>query len=362
MSTRVRRAGPAPGGPAPAHRRRPLPRRPRARRARRPRSCAARTPTPGSSTSTSTDACEVDGVVGDLHLRGPRPAGSPSRCPLLIPHPALHPRRAPATPWPRTRSTTSARPSSWSSPATGTSPRTRPSGSGSTYEMLPVVVGIEAARAAGAPGPRRRARQRRARTCSRRSATSRPRWPPPRTGSTSTSTIERSACMPMEGKGVYARWDTDEGRCACTPRPRRRPACARPSPPSSGMPLDEGRVRRARRGRRLRRQDHAPVARGGARARGRRRSLGREVKWTEDRREHFVVQRARARAAAGGHRRLRRRRASCSPSTCGSGTTTAPTRRTASSSRSSRRPSCSGRTSPAPTASSSGRSTRTPCS
>jgi hypothetical protein len=46
--------------------------------------------------------------------------------------------------------------------------------------------------------------------------------------------IERSACMPLEGRGVYARWDADEGRLRCGPRPRPRPACAPRSRPSSG--------------------------------------------------------------------------------------------------------------------------------
>ena len=47
-------------------------------------------------------------------------------------------------------------------------------------------------------------------------------------------------------------------------------------------------MRRPGRRRRLRRQDHAPLARGGARALGGAAARAATVKWTEDRREHFV--------------------------------------------------------------------------
>ena len=150
-------------------------------------------------------------------------------------------------------------------------------------------------------------------------------------------------------------------RCGSTPPPRPRPACAPPSPPSSAC-------------RSAKVECIAPDVGGGFGVKivhpwpeevlvpWAARSLGREVKWAEDRREHFISSRARARPAAGGHGRLRRRGPAARASTCGSGTTTAPTRRTASSCRSSPRPSCSGRTSRAPTGSSSGRSTPTPSS
>ena len=59
------------------------------------------------------------------------------------------------------------------------------------------------------------------------------------------------------------------------------------------------------------------------------RALGRTVKFTEDRREHFIST-AHERGQDAAHRgRLRRRRAGCSGWTSSSGTTTAPTRRTA---------------------------------
>ena len=46
----------------------------------RPPSCAARTPTPGSSTSTSTDALDVDGVVAIYTYEDLAGPGRPSRC------------------------------------------------------------------------------------------------------------------------------------------------------------------------------------------------------------------------------------------------------------------------------------------
>ena len=46
--------------------------------------------------------------------------------------------------------------------------------------------------------------------------------------------IERSACMPMEGKGVLARWDAEQGRAAhLLLHPDVHRACAPPSRPSS---------------------------------------------------------------------------------------------------------------------------------
>ena len=51
-----------------------------------------------------------------------------------------------------------------------------------------------------------------ARAWCRRSATPPPRSPRRRTGSSSTSTVERSACTPLEGRGVVARWDPDVSR------------------------------------------------------------------------------------------------------------------------------------------------------
>ena len=173
--------------------------------------------------------------------------------------------------------------------------------------------------------------------------------------------IERSACMPMEGKGVYARWDTDKERAAHLlldpdlDRGARRGG--RQARPAAG----QGRVHRPRRGRRLRRQDQPPVARGGPRPLGRKSSrAGGEVDRGPARALH--LQRARARAAAAGQGRLRRR----GPDARARREVLARQRRLHAL-RHHRpdhhlAPSCSGPTSPAPTAASSGRSTPTPSS
>ena len=101
--------------------------------------------------------------------------------------------------------------------------------------------------------------------------------------------IERSASMPMEGKGVLRPLGRRRRLAArATPRPRPRPACARRVAAKLGLPLDQVEV-------------IAPDVGGGfgvkivhpwpeevlvpwAAIR-----LGREVKWIEDRREHFVA-------------------------------------------------------------------------
>ena len=82
-------------------------------------------------------------------------------------------------------------------------------------------------------------------------------------------TIERSACMPMEGRGTVARWDPDSVAAPGVDldadldrRPRRGGRQARPRP-------RPGRRDHPRRRRRLRRQDQPPVARGAAGPAGR---------------------------------------------------------------------------------------------
>ena len=64
---------------------------------------------------------------------------------------------------------------------TGTSPRTPATGSWSTYEELPAVVGVDAARRAAHAVHDDVPDNVAARTWTRRSATSRLRWPPRRT-------------------------------------------------------------------------------------------------------------------------------------------------------------------------------------
>ena len=80
--------------------------------------------------------------------------------------------------------------------------------------------------------------------------------------------VERSASTPLEGRGVLARWDTESRRSADLDiyADVDRRACRRSRQARAGA----GRRRRdhTRRGRRVRGQDHAPVARGGAGAVG----------------------------------------------------------------------------------------------
>ena len=124
--------------------------------------------------------------------------------------------------------------------------------------------------------------------------------------SSSTLWIERSASMPMEGKGVLARWDerrrvaagahldADLDQRAAGDRRQARPA-RRP-----------GRGGHARRGRRLRRQDRAPVARGdpGAVGGDPARPAGQVGRGPA---RALRLLRARARPAARGPGRVRRR-------------------------------------------------------
>ena len=78
------------------------------------------------------------------------------------------------------------------------------------YEFLAPVVGIDNARAAKHL-VHEDARQRR-RRLEQNVGDAPPRSPRLRTGSELDLTIERSACMPMEGRGTVARWDADTNR------------------------------------------------------------------------------------------------------------------------------------------------------
>ncbi len=228
----VRRPDQAARGPAAGHRGRPLPRRPRPRRATRWRSSAARTRTPGSSTSTSPTALEVDGLVAiytyeDLDGRMGEPL------PLLIPHPTLtHGRTRYAAGARRGQPRRRGR-SSWWWPSTGTSPRTSSSRIRVDYEPLPAVVGIDAARAAadlvhpdvpgnvggahGAGGRRRRGGDRRR---------------PPRPRARPVHRAQRLHADGGQGRPTPAGTPTT-GPCACTPPPRPPPACGWRWRPSS---------------------------------------------------------------------------------------------------------------------------------
>ena len=195
------------------------------------------------------------------------------------------------------------------------------------YEVLPPVVGIEAARAAtnlvhedvpGNVGARMEQHNGDARGRDHgRAAHADPR--PDR----------RAQRLPADGGPRHRRplgprrqpadrvvVDPDLDRGARRGRGQARP---RPRP---------GRRGDARRGRRLRGEDQPPVARGAARP-ARRAGAGPagEVHRGPPRALHLLGPRARPGAPRRG--RLRRRRSRSSGSTCSSGTTTAPTRRTA---------------------------------
>ena len=99
--------------------------------------------------------------------------------------------------------------------------------------------------------------------------------------------IERSASMPLEGKGVYARWDTDDGSLRLYSSTQTSTGVRAAVAAKLGMPLAKVEV-------------VTPDVGGGFGVKivhpwpeevlvpWAARRLGRDVKWTEDRREHFV--------------------------------------------------------------------------
>ncbi len=99
--------------------------------------------------------------------------------------------------------------------------------------------------------------------------------------------IERSASMPMEGKGVYARWDADDGSLRLYSSTQTSTGVRAAVAAKLGMPLAKVEV-------------VTPDVGGGFGVKivhpwpeevlvpWAARNLGRDVKWTEDRREHFV--------------------------------------------------------------------------
>src|ERR1044072_8583854 len=99
--------------------------------------------------------------------------------------------------------------------------------------------------------------------------------------------IERSASMPMEGKGVYARWDAAEGSMRVYSSTQTTTSVRAAVAAKLGLPLNKVEC-------------IAPMVGGGFGVKivhpwpeevlvpWAARELGREVKWVEDRREHFV--------------------------------------------------------------------------
>ena len=156
-----------------------------------------------------------------------------------------------------------------------------------TYEELPVVVGVDAAREAthwvheDVPYERRRAPppgDRRRRGGAAGSA---------RTAVASPSTSSVSACMPMEGKGVHARWDADDESLRVYTSTQASTSVRAAIAAKLELSLDKVEV-------------IAPDVGGGFGVKivhpwpeellipMAAIALGREVKWTEDRREHFI--------------------------------------------------------------------------
>ncbi|KRE62132.1 aerobic carbon-monoxide dehydrogenase large subunit [Nostocoides sp. Soil756] len=99
--------------------------------------------------------------------------------------------------------------------------------------------------------------------------------------------IERSACMPMEGKGVFARWDADDGSLRLYSSTQTSTGVRAAVAAKLELPLAKVEV-------------VTPDVGGGFGVKivhpwpeevlvpWAARNLGRDVKWTEDRREHFV--------------------------------------------------------------------------
>ena len=143
-----------------------------------------------------------------------------------------------------------------------------------TYEELPVVVGVDAAReathAVHDDVPDNVAARHHQETGDVEPALA----ASPHTLSF-TQYIERSACMPMEGKGVHARWDADDSLAAGLHEHPGVDVGARGDRGEARAVAGQGRGHRAGRRRRLRREDRAPVAGGAAGADGRDRAAAR---------------------------------------------------------------------------------------
>ena len=156
-----------------------------------------------------------------------------------------------------------------------------------TYEQLPVVVGIDNARSAAQRWCTTTCPATSAPTCCRRSATSRPPWPPPRTGSPSTWPSSAARAPRWRARASTPSGTSTRARCACTPPPRPPTGVRAAVAAKLGMPLAKVEC-------------IAPDVGGGFGVKivhpwpeevlvpWAARNLGREVKWTEDRREHFI--------------------------------------------------------------------------
>ncbi len=155
-----------------------------------------------------------------------------------------------------------------------------------SYEPLPAVVGIDNARAAGrlvhedVPGNVAANLLQEVGDVDSAMATAPNRL-------TLELSVERSASMPMEGKGVYARWDGDDDSLRLYSSTQTSTGVRAAVAAKLGMPLAKVQV-------------VTPDVGGGFGVKivhpwpeevlvpWAARRLGRDVKWTEDRREHFI--------------------------------------------------------------------------
>ncbi|MGY1826620.1 aerobic carbon-monoxide dehydrogenase large subunit [Blastococcus sp. SYSU DS0541] len=155
-----------------------------------------------------------------------------------------------------------------------------------TYEELPVVVGVDAARAAEHAVHEEIPDNVAARHHQETGDVEPVLASSPRTLSF-TQYIERSACMPMEGKGVHAKWDADDSSLRVYTSTQASTSVRAAIAAKLELSLDTVEV-------------IAPDVGGGFGVKivhpwpeellvpMAAIALGREVKWTEDRREHFI--------------------------------------------------------------------------
>jgi len=231
-----------------------------------------------------TGALDVEGVVAIYtheDLQGP--AAEP--LPVLIPHPALH---APRTGYPLAKDTVN----HVGEPIAMVVAENRYLAEDAAarivvdYEVLPAVVGIPAARAAATSVHEDIADNIAAHLIQQ-------------VGEVDTAmasarhrldfdlTIERSCSMPLEGKGVYARWDPDDRSLRVYSSTQAATSVRAAIAAKLGLPLPKVEV-------------IAPDVGGGFGVKIMHpwpeeivvpmaaMRLGRPVKWTEDRREHFI--------------------------------------------------------------------------
>ncbi|MDK3255009.1 aerobic carbon-monoxide dehydrogenase large subunit [Blastococcus capsensis] len=155
-----------------------------------------------------------------------------------------------------------------------------------TYEELPVVVGVDVARAATAAVHEEIPDNVAARHHQETGDVEPALAASPRTLSF-TQYIERSACMPMEGKGVHARWDSDDRSLRVYTSTQASTSVRAAIAAKLDLSLDKVEV-------------IAPDVGGGFGVKivhpwpeellvpMAAIALGQEVKWAEDRREHFI--------------------------------------------------------------------------